>query len=250
MAPGELLMMRSYFDDSGTHGGSRSVVWGGILGDSQILDDLDQQWLALLACPLPGKPPLTKFSLSKCRSRAGEFEGYNLAESDGLRHDFRRLILDAGVAVIGYAVDVDAWNDVAAGHPGVPIGTAERFAFGLCGQIATGVADSNNEKMTVIFDEGRKSENESMIEAVKEGAFKFDLTTYDFAPVERTPSLQAADMIAGELYLYSLEWLDNREAEPNPHMKHLIDNIEYSHHFGVMNRESIEATVAASIERL
>src|SRR5947209_3862900 len=92
---GLLMLLRAYFDDSGTHGNSEVVVMGGLIGTVEQWDRFEAAWAAKLACPLEGKPPLKKgFHLSACNARDGEFSHYSDAEQDALIHAFRQIIID------------------------------------------------------------------------------------------------------------------------------------------------------------
>jgi hypothetical protein len=75
------MMIRGYFDDSGTHGNSSVVVLGGLIGNVEQWERFEIAWAARLADPLPGynKPPLPMFHLSACNARApgSGFEDYS-----------------------------------------------------------------------------------------------------------------------------------------------------------------------------
>jgi hypothetical protein len=83
---GVLAMLQCYFDDSGTHDGSRFVVWGGIMGTEERYEALDEPWRKRLAVPLPGKPPLRQFHLAHCKLGIKEFETYSFPEREHLRN--------------------------------------------------------------------------------------------------------------------------------------------------------------------
>jgi hypothetical protein len=74
------VVLGAFFDDSGTHASAPVIVMGGLLGTEQQWDVFADAWNALLAHPLPGKPPLSRFHLSPCRAGADEFRDYSLAE--------------------------------------------------------------------------------------------------------------------------------------------------------------------------
>ena len=87
-------MLVGYFDDSRTHNDPKIIVWAGFVGAEDQWAGLTTVWIAKLAAPLPGKPPLRSFHMSKCEARDGEFADYNVAEKDAVIHDFRQLIID------------------------------------------------------------------------------------------------------------------------------------------------------------
>jgi hypothetical protein len=53
---GLLLMLRAFFDDSGSHASSEIVTIGGLVGTPEQWTNFDKKWKALPAEPLPGKP--------------------------------------------------------------------------------------------------------------------------------------------------------------------------------------------------
>jgi hypothetical protein len=110
-----LLMLRAYFDDSGSHAGSEIVTIGGLVGTAQQWDRFDKKWKALLAEPLPGKPQLRKFHLSHCNSQESEFQGYSDAECDAVTHDFRQILIDCGVISTASSIDKRAWDELVVG---------------------------------------------------------------------------------------------------------------------------------------
>lgn len=223
---GALLMLQCFFDDSGTHDGSKVVVWGGVAGTVEQFEELEQQWVAALANPPFGKPPIKKFSQSDCRACHGEFKGYNRAESDHLQYIFREIVINSNVVGVCYGVDVAAWDRHVTGRLREFIGGAESAAFGLCAKKAFEIADLNEDKISMVFDQGRKTDllqilysaaGQHFPEAAKNAASTF-------MPVASTPGLQAADLIANYFYAYAKEYLLDSEAEADPHLLSLLAN--------------------------
>ena len=70
---GMLLMLRAYFDDSGSHADSEIVTIGGLVGTVAQWTEFDDRWKALLAEPLPGKPRLVPIHkqqfLQRCKGQ-------------------------------------------------------------------------------------------------------------------------------------------------------------------------------------
>src|SRR5437588_11737895 len=77
-----IIMSMGYFDDSGTHGSSEVVVWGGLMGTESQWLKFERKWKIKLAEPLPGKPPLKRFHMFDCEARVGEFEYYSDPEKN------------------------------------------------------------------------------------------------------------------------------------------------------------------------
>jgi len=112
------MMLRAYFDDSGTHGNSEVVVMGGLIGSVEQWERFEHAWAAKLADPLPGygKPPLRMFHLSTCNAGGSEFADYRDAEQDAVIHDFRQIIIDAGLTSTASAIDRKAWDELITGN--------------------------------------------------------------------------------------------------------------------------------------
>src|ERR1700722_10252329 len=113
---GILLMLRAYFDDSGTHSDSDITVMGGLIGTVDQWEKFEHDWSPKLAEPLPGKPPLKMFHLSHCNAGRGEFSNYGNAEQDAVTHDFRKIIIDAKRTSTASAVDRKAWDELVVGQ--------------------------------------------------------------------------------------------------------------------------------------
>ena len=93
---GMFAMLEFYFDDSGTHKGSRVAVWGGIAGYKEFLEELEIAWKAQLSHPCDGRPPIKAFHSSHLAASDGEFKSYSEAERDLTRYNFRKIIVEAG----------------------------------------------------------------------------------------------------------------------------------------------------------
>jgi hypothetical protein len=111
---------------------------GGVLGTSDQWDAFAPAWLAILDEPLPGKPPLSQFHSTDCRTRRGEFETYRQGERDHLTYRFRRVIVDCGFMTVAQAVDKAAWDQLVTGDVAKQLGnplslpsTSRGFAYAL-----------------------------------------------------------------------------------------------------------------------
>jgi hypothetical protein len=155
-----VLVLEGYFDDSGTHGDTRVVVWGGFLGTVDQWVDLDRRWREKLAKPLPNKARLKKFALADCRWAVEEFESYSYAERDLIQADFRQLIIDVGVIGMAYAVDRHAYTELMSQEAQNFFGDPEMMCFGECfhGAIYTARTKfADHAEMALHFDQGRHS---------------------------------------------------------------------------------------------
>ena len=220
-------MLHCYFDDSGTHAGSRLAVWGGLAGASGHFFELDAAWRKLLLNPLPGKPSIKKFSLYDCRWGEGEFAAYKPAERDRVRYLFRQAILDSGMHPFAFSVDVKAWDEIVTGDMRAAYACgAAGVAFSGCADIAIRLTAKmpTKSQMACVFDKGqRKPETLSLLEDAEQRAAAASVPiTFTFAAVMDVTGLQAADTIATEHYWYGLNVLDGREQERSAHLMSLI----------------------------
>lgn len=204
---GRLLMIQWFFDDSGTHGNSAVVVWGGVVGTVPQFRFLEDRWNKLLANPPHGRKPLSKFSQSDCQSCRGEFIDYSFAESQHLQYLFRSIILQSGVVPVTFGTDVAAWNSCMNGALRRFMGSAESASFGQCAKFALELAEINKQKVSIVFDQGGISAIHHMLydgasRLIPEGA---KLSAISFLPVVGTPGLQAADIVANYFYVYACE---------------------------------------------
>jgi len=220
---GRFVMLECYFDDSGTHGTSRVVVWGGIVGHKDFMRELEAAWKARLAEPCEGKPPIRKFSSADLLAGREEFEGYNDAEKDRTRYLFRQVILDAGLSVLSYGASVTDWDQIMTGPARAQLGSAERFAFGQAIMHGCNVSKNDGVPVSFQFDLGRKFPDlDSMIHpALEASEIDQSLVSYGYSAVLGNMGLQAADLVAHETYQHLVKYVDNPKSAPGVHLKSL-----------------------------
>jgi hypothetical protein len=238
-------VLQSFFDDSGqSHCGDTVVVWGGVIGSSAEIADLEQRWRALLASPLPGKPPLGRFHLAECRARRGPFDNYSKAEVDRVQWLFRQVIIDAGLVAFACGVDVAAWNSFVVGGLRNKLMGPERLAFGDCIKSMLEVAEDNDTDVVVVYDEGAMNTNLlRIIDAAADNVLgtRMRVTTRGES-VANCPSLQAADVVSNSMFRYAQAWIGDHDAKPDPHFESLLTNIA-QHHLLMFGEDSIKRMV-------
>lgn len=242
-----LAMLEAYFDDSGTHGGSPAVAWGGVAGDRTFLDQLDRRWRAQLLEPCEGKPPVNAFHSYDLDWGEGEFGGYSRAERDLTRANFRRIIVECGVTVLAYGISVKDWQQVV-NLLGRKDGSAEEFIFGRAIFGVVEAAKLHGDAISINFDQGRNNPKLQRMIAPAVDAAKFDgrYFSYGFLPVSHVPALQAADLVVHEAFRVFRDFRkDGRAVEINPHTKRLIAD-SFDANFYWMGRSQIKR----ALERL
>jgi len=225
---GWFVMLKAFFDDSGTHGNSEVVVWAGVFGTVDEFDRLESAWLSKLEKPLSNRPKLAKFSCRDCARGDGEFFGYGQGERDLLRNEMRQIIADSGVRPCAYAVPIGLYNEVLRGRIRRAYGPPDGIAFAACADHSLKVAAANSLPMAAVFDKGQKSPYlDNLLADAENRAEKRDVpVSYTYMAVADSAGLQAADTIATEHYWYSLELLHDEKAEMSAHFKSLVKKNE------------------------
>lgn len=223
---GTFAMLECYADDSGTHGSSRVIVWAGIAGNVKFFEELEAAWHAKLAKPCNGRPAISKFHSHDLFASRREFVGYTQAERDATRHDFRQIIIDAGLTWLSYGISTSAWDQYATGMFRQAIPNPERIVFGELVVAACNSAHKDGEPISFQFDKGRTGNVCPMIKpAVEESDIDDHRVRYRFSPVGANVGLQAADLVAHETYQYFVKYIDDPDAEVNIHLQRLMAGV-------------------------
>lgn len=230
---GLFLMMKitfsGGFDDAGSHADSRVVVIGGLVGNIAQWEQLETAWSSKLANPLPGKPRLGRFHLADCNVSQGEFREYRPTERDAVTHDFRKLIIDAGLIGIAAAIDRKAWAELVVGDHratlGEDIDQCVRFAIEETWRIAQ-VRPREGDRIALVFDRGMPIKDfKNLTEPYTYPMGVPRLVSCNMVAVADSYPLQAADIVATENYWAALKWLEDPSAPPRAHMRHYLANM-------------------------
>ncbi len=219
-------MMVFCADDSGTHKGSRVVVWGGILGYQDFFDELAVAWKRCLAEPCEGRPPISAFHSSHLAASDGEFGGYNRGERDRTRFNFRKAIIESGLTILSLGASAEDWDELVNDHARVMLGSSERLVFGKLILAGCRAAQSENQRLVFRFDAGRRTEElETMIPpALDEANIDKDNVEFQYNTVSKDIGLQAADLVAHETFQFFSEYIDNSDAVAGPHLTKLFED--------------------------
>lgn len=247
-----IVALAAFFDDSGTHGPTPYVVFGGLLGTERQWAAFEAAWAALLKEPLPGKPPLRKFATSRCLARRGEFQGYSETERNEVIDRFNSVILDLGLVTVAQAVNKVAWDALVVGKVADELGPAEGLCFVKCLEKVIELCRQRKpgQPVAMIFDQGIGSRIEGLAQLyLTQSAIYPELRGIGFAKVEEILPLQGADIIANSSYFYA------QESAGNPYgptaRKHFEPYILRDLSFGsVIERSHIEEIVARVQERM
>ena len=228
-------MVRAYFDDSGTHGGSDVVVMGGLIGTEVQWAGFEQQWRARLAEPLPGKPPLRRFHMTDCHNRRDEFKDYSEAERDAVIHGFRQVIIESGVYGNAAAVSRADWDRIVAPTPMLLwFGDADGFCFRDCvGRLVSHFRHHpppDGDLSFVLDDRPHRTAFHEFLYAQYQPLVLLTQSPLrlseklGFASSEQCMPLQGADMWAWENHYHARDWLKRgAPVEIRPHARQFFE---------------------------
>lgn len=207
-----VVAMDAYFDDSNSHQGAELIMWAGFAGFSNQWDYLDEEWSALLDAE--GLPFMSRADLIAGREPFDRRDP-SRAWYDHLVGAFRRIIFDAGLYGICAAVPREPWEKLVPVEHEQWLGRRGDVCIILCATDAVRYAESKgfSGPMSLIFDQGVEEAARSSAnftgEVLNSHLQRSD--AYGFAPVKRTPALQAADFYAWELQNDMKNYLRNGE---------------------------------------
>lgn len=231
-------MLTAYFDDSGTHGDSEVVVFGGILGmDEKHWPPFETAWKAKLSQPLPGKPPLKRFHMTDCMAHQGEFCGYSEGERDAVIYDFRQIILDADVYGYSCAVSLPDWDSVVGTRSLRGLKDPEFFCMSTAIIWASRMARQYSRQVKFVFDDmpTKREANEHIFAMYHQGhnmnVGREEIAGISFMSSEKYVGLQGADMVAWETYNHAKKWLgEGAEVPTRPHLTPLASSGRFIAH--------------------
>jgi hypothetical protein len=212
-------MLECYFDDSGTHAGSRIVAWGGLIGEPEQFDEFSIKWSEVLRAPLAGRPSVSAMHLSALRRAKGEFMGYGQGEIDLLTRKFRDIIVSSGLACVACLVVCEDWLKASNQRDRKYLGDARNFAFSGVLKLIVDVSAAGVGQVSCHFDAGAQTDvmhmQKNLWAAI--GGIDESKVHFGFSQVQSLLPLQGADMVAYEAYQYGLHLIDPVNHPENPH---------------------------------
>lgn len=203
-----LLVLRAYFDDSGTHGDSSAVVWAGFMGTDTEWTEFEKDWAVLLT--REGLDTFHMWDLSHVDGQCQSIE-WTQGRRDFVIREFREVLARRNIVGIGAVVRLDDWNEVVQKGSWLEqrLGSPNYFAFEKAIQIALGLAQSAAavsglaEKVSFFFDM-REQEAVKNWDIAKQYSEEARWAPWyqgiAFVSMKDTLPLQAADMLAYETY--------------------------------------------------
>lgn len=214
----EILVLKAFFDDSGTHDKSDVIVMGGIIASEESWVALEPKWQEALdyLC-------IKKMHMSHCENAWREFKEWPRPRRDEAIFRFSDIICETGGRMLASAVSRTAWDSVTAQTDlGQIFYEPIDFPFNTCMRRALEsrrATSSGPEEVRVVFDS--REQNLSFWQDLAsnyEKKWPDKLVGYSFGRMAKVIPLQAADMVAYEAFVHQCEFErtgDNFSYRPN-----------------------------------
>lgn len=238
---GILGMLTAYFDDSGTHSGSEITLLAGLFGHKNQWDHFNKLWRKRLDESVPGKPPVTRFHMVDCFGSFNEFAGWNRTETTFFAKELSDIIFRCGLWGCSSAIAPKPWDRYITGDLRRASGDAEggcvRVCFNTTLQWAAEFSGASH--IAFVFDDRprRKKEYEAVYQVYSDYRhamkLKPELVSLTFANARNVLPLQAADLVAWEVYHDELHFLKNGAAREGQFHRELLMRLAKSGRFRI-----------------
>jgi hypothetical protein len=248
---GILGMLTAYFDDSGTHLTSDVVLLVGVFGNEHQWTFFENLWRKRLNEAVPGKDPIHRFHHYDCHQSINEFLGWSRTETDFFVHELGQILSKTMLWGCAAAISRKDWDRAVTGDlkraTGDPEGGCVRGCFYLAlewGRLIGG------KELALVFEDRpeRNKEYAAIYNAYSHyrriAKEKPELVSLTFADASKILPLQAADLIAWELYQDELHFL-NDPARRKKFKSPLIKRLAESGRFKMMSADS--TTIGAMV---
>jgi hypothetical protein len=224
---GHFVVLKAFFDDSGTHLESDVAVMAGLIAPEDEWATLETEWRIAL-----DDLGIRKMHMASCENARRDFAGWDRDRRDRAIARFCGIILKRNACMLISAVSRSTWNAVA---PYTLLG--KRFAqpidycFNACMRYAmqTIRGSVGREPVAITFD-GRE---ESLgywqrLASAYEEVWPERVAGFAFGNMEKVLPLQAADMIAYEAFVFECaRGRQEKEPTPRPNFSKLVSALQF-----------------------
>ena len=208
-----IAMLYAYADDTGTHRGTRIVGYSCLFGAAKNWELLESKWASVLT-----SYGLTDFHSFDVENRMPPFDQLEWKAVEPLFLELSRVIVDCEVRHVTVAVEQSAWEDVVLGlAEGAAFLGRYKSPFMLCVEHClqftaewsklnansepvafVANAQQDDDEIRALFDVYKTSQRWAVI-----------MDSLDFRTRRQSAPLQAADLVAREVYKH---WVNENKA--------------------------------------
>ena len=248
-----IVVLRAYFDDSGTHAGSKVLVLAGFMGSPDEWSKFEDEWADILK-----KEGIKSFHARDFHGGYGQCKDWPLTRRELVRGDLRRVLAARNIIGIGATVRVDDWESSASPAIKDRYISPLYLAFEHCiqqtlhwAQCATDQQTGEIEKVSFFFDSFNREVARcfDIGKAYEHGWIRSDwFEGIAFGQTDRMLPLQAADMLAHETYrLEHGRLTSGTEPTLSPHLKALLEDLPI--HGQYYDREALTILASQMVHR-
>ena len=216
-------MLRAYFDETGIHQGSPLVMITGIVAPESFYEPFENDWSTALI-----KWGISDFHASRCFRREKQFEPFEEWQRNSMFCDFARVIAKHLPTVVNSTSKTVVWDATSQF-------IREIFVrpYGMCFEhvvqqlIQWSHEQGSQESIALVFaDQVEYQHHADRTYAAYRDNEQYGelLAGLSFYPAARVMSLQAADLLAYEMFRYHAPRAEGREQPIRESMKILLDS--------------------------
>lgn len=196
-APGAVVMLRVYMDESGTHDGSPAVTVGAYCGFPKNWKDFTREWNV-------AKKPIGVFHSTDCAALRGEFKGWTEEQRDKYVANLLPILSRHNLRAVAIGINTKDYSDAIQAH--FPLEETFGSAYEVCFQVVVDNViyqmeqSGMNDALAFVHEENDyQREALAAFEYIKRKRKKHaSKMTITFASKDRAVPLQAADVLAFE----------------------------------------------------
>ncbi|MEI7924902.1 MAG: DUF3800 domain-containing protein [Chloroflexota bacterium] len=222
-----MAVVSCYLDDSGTHEGSGHVVSGGVLAPIEVWPDFIERWTDALS-----RIGVRRWHSTDAEGLRGEFVGWSIERRDAAREEMLGIVLGAdGIITTGNVVPRRHWDNLMSTESqavfGTPWGLATHMVVARIGdQIVKQGIDSDVSIQYIVDKPPRGYDRVARLfaDVIATPAIRARYRMATIAPGSSSlhPQLQAADIVAYELYKEWDRWMRQLDRDYRDPMHRLM----------------------------